>query len=267
MLRIIQFDLSHYLQLRNILLMTLFFLALAIFNVFELLTITGNASIADLFLFVFGGVPEGLYTNVWFILRWIITYMIFVLLFGQMLTRDFAENRLYLLIRIKSKQTYIFSKMITLVLFTFVYVLIGFVIVYVVGGLSLTKEMSFSSEFRASLGLEDVSFSILHLFILEILGFLCVGMLLILLGCFSRLSKHSAVVAAVLLFLNTKLFTIWDSLHWFAFLQKSMSFLHVKSLHHPIPYKIENSTLYLTCIFVLLFLLTAWIFHKKDVSV
>ena len=232
-------------------------------SAYELRGISSQATLLDLYLFVFGGLPHHS-SSIWLVLRWVLVYGFSLYLAGEVLDRDFKENRLYLLIRIKSRFFYVLSKLISLFAFVCFYALLGYLLAFVYGFLFFENKLSLSNDFIETFNMFGFSLNLGSIIALTILGLFCIcAMLLLLVISFERL-RNSFVYVVAILFFNAKFLTGTNELENYNFLNRAMGYRYIYSERDGNLYSLSSSLLCLS-IFILLFsFISALVFRRKD---
>ncbi|WP_042227550.1 hypothetical protein [Paenibacillus popilliae] len=110
MLRFVRFDCHHFFRMSTLGNIVLFHSALALFAVYELKQRSPQATGMDLFMYMYGGLPVQGATTIWVVIRWVLIGLFLSYLIGQVLVQEFQANRVYILVRSRSKSLYFLSK-------------------------------------------------------------------------------------------------------------------------------------------------------------
>jgi|GEM_PF-5104356 hypothetical protein len=263
MLNLLSFDLRQFISFNSGVKLIIFYICMFSTAAYEINLTLPHATIMDLCLFVFGGIPYH-FDNIWFILRWLLIYGFSLYLIGDALDRDYRANRLYLLIRINSRCLYVLSKLISLFVFACFYILIGYLFACIYGAIFFEGKFNLSNEFIETFELYGFSLNLGSIVLISILGLFCMFSIMLLLNILMGHSRFSIVYMVALLFFNAKFLTGLNMVSEYNFLNRTMGFQYLYHEREGTLYSLSGSFL---CFFIYILLfscLSLLIFRRKD---
>lgn len=130
-----------------------------------------------MYMYMYGGLPVQGATTIWVVVKWVLIALFLSYLIGQALMQEFQANRVYILVHSRSKSLYFLSKWILLLLFSFIYLLVGAIATYAMGGVFLHPSYDFSTDFMTFFQIKRTDFHLLTLFFLQYLVFVIISII------------------------------------------------------------------------------------------
>lgn len=261
MLNMLRFDCNHFFRMSTSGKIALFHSALALFSVYELRKLSPQVTLMDLFMYMYGGLSVQGTTTIWVVVRWVLIGLFLSYLIGQILMQDFQANRLYILVRSRSKSLYFMSKFILLLLFSLFYLIVGTIAAYTIGVFFLQPSYDFSTDFMTLFQIKRADFHLLTLFFLQYLVLVNISIIQVFLCFVVDKLIYSAAIIAALMFVDIKLLQEPSRVTDAIFLNRGMALQHVINE----PYDMNVSLLVLIATAVFLSVLSLYLFYRKDI--
>lgn len=264
MLSMLRLDLAYCIRAELLLKMTVFSFVMVGFNMHQINT-HEDTTFLDLILYIFGGLPSNGLVTLWDILRLVLIYLFPSYLAGEVFSRNVTQNKLSVLIRVKSKISFLISKIIVLLVLVFLYLMISWMICWVGSMIFMKSTDRFSSEFMNIYHIQVASFSLIHTFLLTLLGIWMT--LLIMLIAYMGVDKfaHAFVGVIVVLFLSVTWILYSNKLAGYWWFTRSMAFRHLSLADGSANLHLLNSYLYLISCLAVTTIVIIVIFRRKDI--
>ncbi|TCK90542.1 hypothetical protein EDC19_2311 [Natranaerovirga hydrolytica] len=233
-------------------------------------TLETNSSIVDLYIILFGGLPNKGDANFLMILRWFILQIYLAFILGKFLHKEWSERSIYIIIRTHSRYVWLISKLIYSLLFTGIYYCIGMFSTSIIGMLKLEKSFNFSDSTITYLLNNNETIikspiqTIVIFFILQWLSIYVVCILQIILSLYIDKSIHVLVIISTLYFMGIKISQSFSQFAFWFIPYRGMFFMHLTAEYNAMGFNVITSFAIIIISLILTTLLSLSVIKNRE---